>query len=167
VVPALITALADRHWWVREEAVTALREAAFRVIVVTNQPDVGKGVRRRELVEAMHERLRRSLPLDGIKACYHTDQDHCHCRKPKPGMLLEAATEWDLDLSRCVMVGDRWRDIEAGKAAGCRTMLVRSSWAEPQAQAPDAVVASLREASRLILSQWMSQPSHGAAHAKA
>lgn len=150
-----------------EEALTRLRQAAFRVIVVTNQPDVGKGVQHRELVEAMHERLRRCLPIDDIKVCYHTDADACHCRKPKPGMLLEAAKEWGLDLSLCVMVGDRWRDIEAGKAAGCRTILVRSPWAEQQAQAPDAVVASLHEASRLILSAWISRRPYGAAHAQA
>ncbi|MBI3011635.1 MAG: HAD family hydrolase [Candidatus Omnitrophica bacterium] len=149
------------------EAITTLRQAGFLAIVVTNQPDVGRGLQRRETVEAMHQRLRAQLPIDDIRVCYHREEDACACRKPKPGMLRDAARDWDVDLSRSIMVGDRWRDIEAGKAAGCRTILVRSPWAEQQAQAPDAVVASLHEASRLILSAWISRRPYGAAHAQA
>ena len=66
-------------------------------------------------------------------------------------MLLDAAQQWQVDLSRPVMVGDRWRDIAAGKAAGCRTVLMQAAYAEPQAEAPDAVAASLEDACRLIL----------------
>ncbi len=139
------------------QAIQALRAADFRIVVATNQPDVGKGLQRREVVEAMHESLRRSLPLDAIKVCYHTDEDRCACRKPRPGMLLEAAQEWALELPRCVMVGDRWRDIEAGKAVGCKTILVQRGYEERQAEAPDAVVGSLAEASALILSPWMER----------
>ena len=136
-----------------DTAITALRDARFRVIVVTNQPDVGKGVQRREVVEAMHDQLRRRLAIDDIKVCYHTDQDRCACRKPKPGMLLDAARAWRLELSQCVMIGDRWRDIEAGKAAGCQTILVRGGdTAGPGVPAPDAIVESLGEASALIRS---------------
>lgn len=145
------------------EAIAALRRAGYRILVVTNQPDVGKGVLRLEVVEAMHQRLRRLVPLDDIIVCYHTDADRCACRKPQPGMLLDAARMWRLTLSQCVMVGDRWRDIEAGKAAGCRTILVRGDDdAEPPVKAADAIVASLPEASALILSErWaaaVSQP---------
>ena len=143
------------------EALTALHHANFRLIIVTNQPDVGNGLQPLEVVEAMHRQLRRALPLDQIKVCYHTDADGCACRKPKPGLLLDAAREWQLDLSQCVMIGDRWRDIEAGKAAGCKTILVRGEDdAEPPVQAPDAIVASLLEASALILSgRWLHSTS--------
>ena len=144
------------------EAMRALREAGCRLIVVTNQPDVGQGLQRREVVEAIHADLRRRLPLDAIKVCFHIDRDGCACRKPKPGLLLEAAREWNLDLSRSVMVGDRWRDIEAGKAAGCKTIWIRSAYAERRVERPDAVVDSLAEASGLILSRWaQSVPAGG------
>ena len=134
------------------EAIGRLRRAGFLIVVVTNQPDVGKGLVAREAVEAIHEALRRRLPLDAIKTCYHVDEDRCACRKPKPGLLLEAARERGIDLAQSVMVGDRWRDIEAGRAAGCRTILMRAQYDERPAEAPDAVVDSLDEASAAILS---------------
>ena len=134
------------------EALGRLRRAGFLIVVVTNQPDVGKGRVAREAVEAIHEELRRRLPLDVIKTCFHVDADGCACRKPKPGLLVEAARERGIDLARSVMVGYRWRDIEAGRTAGCRTILMRASYDERPAEAPDAIVDSLGEASALILS---------------
>jgi D-glycero-D-manno-heptose 1,7-bisphosphate phosphatase len=135
-----------------DEAVHALRRGGYRLIIVTNQPDVRRGLQEREVVEAMHQCLRQTLSIDDIKVCYHVDEDACACRKPKPGMLLEAAREWSLDLRRSFMVGDRWRDIGAGKAAGCRTILIKTEYREREAEGPDAVVGSLFEASALILS---------------
>jgi D-glycero-D-manno-heptose 1,7-bisphosphate phosphatase len=133
------------------EAVCALHDAGFRVIVATNQPDVGAGRQSQLIVEAMHDHLRAMLPIDDIRVCYHTEDDGCQCRKPKPGMLMSAAAQWGIDLRVSVMVGDRWRDVDAGRAAGCRTILVESAYDERPAEAPDAVVGSLLEASRLIL----------------
>jgi D-glycero-D-manno-heptose 1,7-bisphosphate phosphatase len=101
----------------------------------------------------MHQTIRKSLPLDSIKVCYHVDDNGCHCRKPLPGMLLDAASELSLDLSKSFMIGDRWRDVEAGKAAGCKTILVESAYSEKSAQNPDAVVSSLLESIQLILAQ--------------
>ena len=141
-------------------ALDALRRGGFRLIVVTNQPDVGKGFQQREAVEAIHARLRAALPLDEIKVCYHVDEDGCSCRKPKPGMLLDAARAWRLELAQSVMVGDRWRDIEAGKAAGCKTILVQGGYDERQAESPDAIVSSLAQASELILSTWVLRPTN-------
>ena len=139
------------------EALAALRQAGFRLIVATNQPDVATGLQQRDVVEAIHDRLRQTFPIDDIEVCYHIDEDGCACRKPKPGMLFAAAGKWHLNLRHCVMVGDRWRDIEAGKAAGCKTILVRGYDAEQKAQDPDALVDSLAEASALILSnRWRS-----------
>ena len=136
------------------ETLQSLRQANFRIIVVTNQPDVATGAQRREVVEAIHARLRSLFAIDDIKVCYHTDKDGCTCRKPKPGMLLEAAKEWAIDLERSFMIGDRWRDIEAGKAAGCRTILVERGYCEWRAVSPDAVVHSMSEAGTLIRSGW-------------
>lgn len=135
------------------EAIEALRAAGFEVIVVTNQPDVGAGKQDRAVVEAIHAHLSRTIVLDGIKVCYHTEKDACACRKPKPGMLIEAAEERNIDLKRSYMVGDRWRDIEAGKAAGCRTILIEADYNEKKAEDPEVSCASLFEASRLILSK--------------
>lgn len=135
-------------------AVKDLKRAGFKVIVVTNQPDVGKGLQKRDVVESMHRLIAAELGTDAIKVCYHEEADRCVCRKPKTGMLTEAAAEWKLDLGRSFLVGDRWRDIEAGKKAGCRTVLIESSYKETEAKDPDAVASSLWEASRLILSAW-------------
>lgn len=134
------------------EAIQTLRAAGFQIIVVTNQPDVAMGRQRRNAVEAIHEWIRRRLLIDDIKVCYHIDADGCACRKPKPGMLLEAAAQWSVDLGRSFMVGDRWRDIEAGRAAGCKTILVQTDYADRHAERPDAVVRSLLEATTLIVS---------------
>jgi D-glycero-D-manno-heptose 1,7-bisphosphate phosphatase len=133
------------------EAMTALRDAGFRLIVATNQPDVAAGRVSRQVVEAMHAHLRQTLPIDDLRVCYHMDADNCDCRKPKPGMLLSAARDLQIDLPASFMVGDRWRDIDAGRAAGCRTILVDSGYDERRAEGYDASVASLLEASRVIL----------------
>ena len=114
---------------------------------------MGKGTQDQAVVEAMHGRLLQTLAIDDINVCYLVEDDQCGCRKPKPGKLLEAAGQWGIDLERSFMVGDRWRDVEAGKGAGCRTILIDGGYAERQAKDPDAVVHSLPEASALILSQ--------------
>ena len=135
------------------EAVRAIKAAGFRAIVVTNQPDVATGKQLRSVVDAMHARLREFLDLDDIFACYHTDADRCACRKPLPGMLLEAAGRWQIDMAASFMVGDRWRDVEAGQAAGCRTFWVRGEeYLEKEPSNPDWVVSTLKEASVLICS---------------
>jgi D-glycero-D-manno-heptose 1,7-bisphosphate phosphatase len=136
-----------------EQTIRSLRAAGYLVIVATNQPDVATGVQRREVVEAMHGKLRAAGLCDDIKVCYHTDADACYCRKPKPGMLLEAAREWQIDLARSFMVGDRWRDVAAGKAAGCYAFFIDYEYRERSADNPDAVVGSLQEAGRLILQE--------------
>ena len=133
------------------EAVGDLRQAGFRLIVVTNQPDIATGKISREILDQMHKKLLAWLPLDEIKACCHVDKDQCACRKPKPGMLLEAATKWSIDLPRSFMVGDRWRDVSAGKTAGCKTIFIDYGYAETQIHQPDFVVSSLSEAAKIIL----------------
>ena len=133
------------------EACAALHKAGFLLIVVTNQPDVARGTQRREVVETIHQALANQLPLDDVRACYHDDGDHYSCRKPKPGLLLEAAQDWDIDLSASFMVGDRWKDIEAGKRAGCRTIFVDYGYAERAPDNPNHRVGSLIEAVDWIL----------------
>jgi D-glycero-D-manno-heptose 1,7-bisphosphate phosphatase len=133
------------------EAISALRDAGFCLVVVTNQPDVGTAKLSQEVVEEMHRTLRSWLPIHDIKVCYHQDEDHCECRKPKPGMLVTAAQEQAIDLNESFMVGDRWRDISAGKSAGCKTIFLDYGYREILPDQPDFVVASLLEASRIIV----------------
>ena len=124
-----------------------LKDLGFLLIVVTNQPDVARGTQSREVVEQMHALLKAGLPLDAIFVCYHSGEEECDCRKPKPGMLLQAAREYGLDLSGCYLIGDRWRDADAGRAAGCKVILIDYGYRERQpAEEPDARVRSLREA---------------------
>ncbi len=100
---------------------------------------------------AMHAKLRAEVPVDAIYVCPHSDEDGCACRKPRPGLLLSAARELGVDLTRSYMVGDRWRDVEAGKAAGCRTVFVDNGYREPLRTPPDRTVGGLREAVGAIL----------------
>ena len=106
------------------EAVRELRRAGFVTVVVTNQPDIANGRTLRATLDAMHDELRRQVEIDDIRVCPHVDSDACACRKPKPGMLVEAAAEHAIALEQSWLVGDRWRDIAAGHAAGCRSILV-------------------------------------------
>jgi D-sedoheptulose 7-phosphate isomerase len=134
------------------EALYELKSHGYELLVVTNQPDVGRGKQSREALDAMHRALRASLPLDDILVCCHTDQDKCDCRKPLPGMLLEAARKHNIDLASSFMVGDRWRDVEAGYNAGCRTILIDYGYSErPPDREPDLRVSSLREAADWII----------------
>jgi D-glycero-D-manno-heptose 1,7-bisphosphate phosphatase len=135
------------------EAIADLHQAGFLIVVVTNQPDVATGIQPLEIVEAMHRKLREMLLIDDIKTCYHIEADGCACRKPKPGMLLDAAREHSIDLTRSYLVGDRWRDISAGKAAGCFTFFIDYGYKERSVDAPDMVVHSLAEARQVILTQ--------------
>lgn len=144
------------------EALHRLSKAGFLLIVVTNQPDVGRGTQQVDIVEAMHRRLRAELPIDDIKVCYEEDGPDCKCHKPKPGMLLEAAREHDIDLSRSYMVGDRWRDVGCGLAAGCFTIFVDRGYTEPLTVTPHATCGDLCEAAAIILQYTQSQNREGA-----
>jgi len=134
------------------EALAALRKAGFLLIVVTNQPDVARGTQSRSVVERINEVLAAELPLDEFRVCYHDDRDHCRCRKPAPGMILEAAREGHVDLAASYLVGDRWRDIEAGERAGCTTIFIDHGYAEKQPGHYNAKVRSLAEAADWIFS---------------
>jgi D-glycero-D-manno-heptose 1,7-bisphosphate phosphatase len=133
------------------EALARLRELGFLLIVVTNQPDVARGRQSRAAVEEMHGALRAALPLDEIRVCYHDDGDGCACRKPLPGLLTDAARDHSIDLPHSYMIGDRWRDIDAGHHAGCAAVLIGSGYDEREPERPpEARAASLLEASQWI-----------------
>ena len=130
-------------------ALARLKQAGYRLVVVTNQPDVGRGRQRREIVEAINRALLDALPLDEVRVCYHDDADRCDCRKPAPGLLLQAP---DHDLPHSVIVGDRWRDVEAGRRAGLgAAILIDRGYTERGETEPDVRVSSLTEAVDWIL----------------
>lgn len=133
------------------EGIQLLKEQGYVLIVVTNQPDVARGWVSKEAVDAVNNKLRELIPVDDIKICFHTEKDHCSCRKPQPGMLLEAARERDIDLSQSYMLGDRYSDIEAGIRAGCRTILIGPG-DEKGIYSPDFQLDSLFEAAKKIVS---------------
>ncbi len=134
------------------EALQLLKSNGYKLLAVTNQPDVSRGKQSRQMLDAMHKSLFAHLPLDDIFVCCHTDDDKCDCRKPLPGMLLEAARKHHIDLAASFMVGDRWRDIEAGYNAGCRTILIDYGYSEkPPDHPPDFRAASLREGADWII----------------
>ena len=135
------------------EALASLRNAGFLNIAITNQPDVASGKQRRETVESMHARLMSKLALHGIKVCYHVDADRCACRKPKPGLLLEAAEQLGVELRSSFVVGDRWRDVGAGQAAGCKVIFIDCGYLEKQPDPPFITVKSLAQAVCVILAE--------------
>jgi len=135
------------------EACASLKKEGYLLVVATNQPDVGRGTMSQEVVEDLHTHMRRELAIDRVEVCYHAGQGEpkCDCRKPQPGMLIRAARELGIDLSRSWMVGDRWRDIDCGHAAGCRTIFIDRGYAEELRQAPDYRANGLQDATKLIL----------------
>jgi D-glycero-D-manno-heptose 1,7-bisphosphate phosphatase len=132
------------------EALGQLAALRLPLIVVTNQPDVARGTQKREVVEQINALLMRKLPLTAAYVCYHDNADQCRCRKPGPGMLEQAAVEHGIDLSRSYMVGDRWSDVVAGAAVGCKTFLINESYSQCHRCTPDYTVADLREAADRI-----------------
>ena len=135
------------------EALGALRGAGFALIVVSNQPDIARGTAAPAEVDAINARLRALLPLDDVLICPHDDSDGCGCRKPKPGLVQQGARRYGIDVARSFLVGDRWRDIEAGQAAGCKTVFIDRGYAERAPAAPDARVASIAQAAEWIIAQ--------------
>ena len=106
------------------DAVATLRNEGFRVVVVTNQPDIARHKMSPLTLQAMSERIYHSFLVDSVFVCPHDDADNCDCRKPKPGMLLNASRMLGFDCRHSFMVGDSWKDMEAGRAAGCKTILL-------------------------------------------
>ena len=136
-------------------ACAKLKAAGFLLVITTNQPDVGRGTLKQEAVETIHAHMTAQLPIDRVEVCYHAGKglSDCACRKPKPGMLLHAARELGIDLSQSWMVGDRWRDVDCGHAAGCKTIYIDRGYAEELKQKPDFSARHLGEAADIILSQ--------------
>ena len=136
------------------KALSQLKSAGFYLVVVTNQPDVTRGWQSLESVEAINRKVISELGIDAVRVCYHDTPDNCECRKPRPGLLLQAARELDLAVENSYMIGDRYSDIAAGRAAGCTSILVGGGASgELKKPLPDAEVLNLSEAAGWILSR--------------
>lgn len=152
-----------------KQACNALKRAGYLGIVVTNQPDIGRGTQTRELVDEMNGWLQTELNLDEVMVCPHDDSAQCECRKPAPGLILAAAADWNIDLAQSFFVGDRWRDIEAGQRAGCQTIFIDYEYREKRPAAPDFIARNLSEAAEWIFantntSTSRATPGRRAAH---
>lgn len=138
------------------EALAKLKAAGFLLLVVTNQPDIARGTQSRDEVEKMHEAMRASLPVDDFFVCYH-DGNECNCRKPKPGLIYQGRDKYDVDLTRSYMVGDRWRDIDAGHAAGLKSILIDYGYNERgPTREPERRTQNLSESVAWIVSDYKS-----------
>jgi D-glycero-D-manno-heptose 1,7-bisphosphate phosphatase len=118
-----------------------VKEAGFPVIVITtNQPDIPTGKQSAGILDAMHARLTEELGIDDVLVCPHVDNDHCDCRKPKSALILAAAKKWDVDCARSIMAGDRWRDVGAGRTAGCAAVFIDHGYAEKRPEGAFLVI---------------------------
>ena len=125
--------------------------AGYVIVGISNQPDVARGLQTRAEVEKINQYLLEELPIEAILVCYHDEKDACLCRKPKPGLILEAAAIYDIDLANSYMVGDRWKDIEAGKNAGCKTIFINYAYPEKQPEGYNFCVQKPLEIVDIIL----------------
>lgn len=133
-----------------KDGILLLRKNGFLVFIVTNQPDVARGKTPIEKVQEINNFLEKELCIDEVYCCYHDGKEGCDCRKPKPGMILDTQKKWNIDLSRSFMIGDRWRDIEAGKSAGLTTILIDYLYDEKRVE-PDFTCYNFKEAVSYIL----------------
>ena len=130
--------------------VKILKDLGFELVVVTNQPDLASGLVTRQFIEEVHDRISSETDLHHFYVCAHDDKDQCVCRKPKVGLLRKAALELGLSLESSYLVGDRWKDVEAGQRAGCKCFFIDNKYAERRPQPPFTEVSSLLDAALKI-----------------
>jgi len=133
------------------ETLPVLHARGYQLLVCTNQPDVARGWQPLERVLEFHRKIVADLPVARVYACFHDDAQDCACRKPKPGLLLQGRDELEIDLARSFMIGDRWKDIEAGRAAGCRTVYLRHPHDSEDPHAPDFEITRIAQLLDIIL----------------
>ena len=133
-----------------KQSILRLKKLNFICLLVTNQPNVTRGKIDKSTVIKMNNFLKKKIQLDDIFVCYHDDKDNCNCRKPKPGLLLQAGKKWNVDFKKSFMIGDRWRDIQAGEKVGCKTIFLDYKYNEKKPKKPDFVSDSLLNAAHII-----------------
>jgi len=136
-----------------ENALLKFRENGYLCIVITNQPDVARGKVSLQSVEELNQYLLSKLAIDDVYSCYHDDKDQCECRKPKPGAIIDAGQKYDIDLINSYMIGDRWRDVEAGLSAGCKTAFIDYNYNEKRPVGHTYSVESLLDFAKIIFGE--------------
>ena len=129
-----------------KESLLKLKKLNFVCLLITNQPDVSRGKIKKKTVIQMNNFLKREVKLDDIFVCYHDDHNNCECRKPKPGLILNAKKKWDIDLNKSYMIGDRWKDVQAGINAGCKTVFINNNYKETKEVKANFITDSLLNA---------------------
>ena len=132
------------------DGIKLLKHAGFKLIVITNQPDVSRGTTDIEIVKTLNNYILTELSVDEIITCFHDDSDNCSCRKPKPGMIYESEKKWNIDLDISFLIGDRWRDIETAKNTDITTILIDYQYDEKRVNA-DFECTNFEEAVNFIL----------------
>ena len=135
------------------ESIIKLRQAGYEIVVVTNQPDIARKKIEFKKVQEIHKYISEKTQIRNYYICPHDDIDNCECRKPKIGLLLSAAYDLNLDLEKSIVIGDRWRDIQAGQQAGCKCFFIDYSYRERRPIKPYIKVSSLEDAVKRILGE--------------
>jgi len=133
-----------------KECLKAFKKMGFLNIIFTSQPDISRGSLKMEELKKMHKVISETLLVDEIKFCPHDDKDNCSCRKPKPGLILDAVKKWSIDLDKSYVVGDSWKDIGAGKSAGCKTFLLRREYNKNYQKDYDFEISNLKQMVEII-----------------
>ena len=133
-----------------KESIIRLKKLNFICLVVTNQPDVPRGKITKKTVIEMNNFLKKEIELNDIFVCYHDDNDNCNCRKPKPGLLLQARKKWNVDFKKSFIIGDRWRDIQAGEKVGCKTIYLNYNYKDIKPENPNFTTDTLLNAVYII-----------------
>ncbi|MEK7286312.1 MAG: HAD family hydrolase [Nitrospirota bacterium] len=150
--PASPRTMAEFRWVAGiTEPLNDLQKAGFDLFVVSNQPDVARGLLAQSVLDEMTAKIMKETPIKAVFVCVHDDKDLCDCRKPKPGMLLQIAKENRIDLSQSFMIGDSWKDMEAGKRAGVTTILIRQPY--NQGVLSDHVIDKISDAKLFIINK--------------
>jgi D-glycero-D-manno-heptose 1,7-bisphosphate phosphatase len=139
-----------------ELGIEKLKIAGYKVFIVTNQPDVARGKTSETNILEINDYLKNKLRIDEVSCCFHDGTDECNCRKPKPGMILDLASRWNIDLAKSFLIGDRWRDILSAKNAGVKSILIDYNYDE-QYEPPDFASVSFEQAINYILKPLNSQ----------
>ena len=140
-----------------KELLEGLKNKGFLIIVITNQPDVARGKCSKESVDLINNAIQKALPIDEFRTCFHDDIDNCACRKPKPGAIIASAYEHGINLSQSFMIGDRWRDVDAGNNAGCKTIFIDYQYSEKIKSEPTYTVSSLDQVGNIILGDGLAK----------
>ena len=133
-----------------KEAIIRLKKLNFICLVITNQPEVTRGKINKNTVIKMNNFLKKEIELDDFFVCYHDDNDNCNCRKPTPGLLLQASKIWNVDFKKSFMIGDRWKDIKAGQVVGCNTIFLDYNYKDIKPKNPNFITDTLLNATYII-----------------